>query len=161
MTSQSNFSSFLSLSEVMLERFVSCQALVVFFQLHKIPRFPLHNVQCLSKLGSFFEINSFEDIFQCEHIIELLYNIELELCWFRKTLLSITKRCKQFEPRWSCKQLEPALLLTWKRSLTGNIWFCVFKCDSSFLEEERGQKRKRELDEEGEDDEDDWESSWV
>lgn len=27
-------------------------------------------------------------------------------------------------------------------------------------EEERGQKRKRELDEEGEEDEDDWESSW-
>lgn len=33
------------------------------------------------------------------------------------------------------------------------------KCPSYFLEEERGQKRKRELDEEGEEDEDDWESS--
>lgn len=34
-------------------------------------------------------------------------------------------------------------------------WLCLFKCDSCLLEEERGQKRKRELDEEGEEDEDD------
>lgn len=45
------------------------------------------------------------------------------------------------------------------RPETGNIYLldsgvCVFKRRSYFLEE-RGQKRKRELDEEGEEDEDD------
>lgn len=52
---------------------------------------------------------------------------------------------------------------TWKRSFTHYLLDSgvrVSKCDSYFLEEERGQKRKRELDEEGEEDEDDWESSW-
>lgn len=49
--------------------------------------------------------------------------------------------------------------------LTGNIYLldssvCLSLTDFYFLEEERGQKRKRELDEEGEEDEDDWESSW-
>ena len=44
--------------------------------------------------------------------------------------------------------------------LTGNIYLrdpgvCISKGTSCFLEEERGQKRKRELDEEGEEDEDD------
>lgn len=44
--------------------------------------------------------------------------------------------------------------------LTGNIYLldssvCLSLTDFYFLEEERGQKRKRELDEEGEEDEDD------
>lgn len=72
----------------------------------------------------------------------------------KKTLLSITKLCKQFELKLQTVRASVAVDL--KEEFNRKHFDSVsLNVTPLFSEEERGQKRKRELDEEAEEDEDD------